>query len=323
MEFRHVRTFVTVVDQRGFASAAHALYCSQPTISSHVAELERELGTPLFARDRRPVELTQAGEAFLGHARTLLREIEAAHHTVSGIVGLTRGTVRLGTYPSATVGFVPGVVQAFTAAHPGIQVSLVESGGAQLPDMALDHEVDLFLRQTVPPLDDSAFACDVLWREDFMVVAHPDHPLAREETAVPADRLLEHALVVTGQFDPDSLMAHPFWASLPRRPSFAFQVAQPQSLLALVAANMGVGVTTELALRVSRAEGLVIRRVASPLAVREVALYSPRRRSPSPAAAALTAFIRDPGRLPPGCRAPATDPRPATPAAGPGSAVTV
>jgi len=140
---------------------------------------------------------------------------------------------------------------------------------------------------------------------------------------VPADRLLEHALVVTGQFDPDSLMAHPFWASLPRRPSFAFQVAQPQSLLALVAANMGVGVTTELALRVSRAEGLVIRRVASPLAVREVALYSPRRRSPSPAAAALTAFIRDPGRLPPGCRAPATDPRPATPAAGPGSAVTV
>jgi DNA-binding transcriptional LysR family regulator len=304
VEFRHVHTFVAVVDEHGFANAAHALYCSQPTVSGHIADLERELGTPLFARDRRPVELTQAGEAFLVHARRLLREIEAAQHTVSAIVGLTQGSVRLGTYPSATAGFVPAVVRAFSSAYPGIRVSLVEAGGAQLPEMALENEVDLFLRQTLPPLEEAAFDHAGLWVEDFMVVAHPDHPIAQHRAPVSSDELLEHPLVTTGRFHSDSLMAHRFWADLPRRPAFAFQVGQPQSLIALVAANMGVGVTTELALRVSRTDGLVVRRLASPLAVREVAVYTPRKRVLSPAAGALAEFIRDPAHRPPGCRAP-------------------
>lgn len=107
-----------------------------------------------------------------------------------------------------------------------------------------------------------------------MVVAHPDHPIAQHRAPVSSDELFEHPLVTTGRFHPDSLMAHRFWADLPRRPAFAFQVGQPQSLIALVAANMGVGVTTELALRVSRTDGLVVRRLASPLAVREVALHA-------------------------------------------------
>lgn len=304
MELRWLTTFVTVVDERGFANAAAALYCSQPTVSGQIADLERELSTRLFVRDRRPVQLTQAGEVFLVHARSVLAEIEAARTSVSDIVGLTKGNIRLGAYPSATAGYIPELLHRFAERYPGIRIQLTELGGAFLHQAALDGEVELFLRQTMPPVDATLFAHAVLWQEDFKVVVHPDHPLGRRRSPVPPSVLLEHPLITTGKYHPDSLMAHPFWRSLGQRPTVSYEVSQPQSLIALVRAGMGVGVTTALALRVSETAGLKVRAIDSSDAVREVALYHPCRRPLSPAASALAQFIRHEAPLPPDCRPP-------------------
>lgn len=271
-----------MVDERGFANAAAALYCSQPTVSGQIADLERELSTRLFVRDRRPVQLTQAGEVFLAHARSVLAEVEAARTSVSDVVGLTKGNVRLGAYPSATAGCIPELLRRFGERYPGIRIQLTELGGVYLHQAALDGEVELFLRQTMPPVDTSLFAHTLLWEEDFKVIVHPDHPLAGDDAPVPPSALLEHPLITTGKYHPDSLMAHPFWRGLGQRPLISYEVSQPQSLISLVRAGMGVGVTTALALHVSETAGLRVRSIDSPDAIREVGLYRPRRRPLSP-----------------------------------------
>lgn len=287
VELRWLTSFLAVVEHQGFANAAEALHCSQPTISGQVAALERDLGTPLVERSRRPVELTPAGQAFLPHARGILAGIDSGRGTVAQILGLQQGEVKLGTYPSATAGYLPHLLTRFTRRYPGIRVGLVELGGADLASAAMNREVDLFLRQTTPPLPETTFDRQPMWTEPFKVVIPPDHPFAKDPGPMAAAVLLETPIIVTGRFRPDSILTHPFWRSLGRLPTVAYEVGQPQSLIELARAGLGVGVTTQLALNVSNPHELVIRDIDDPQAVREVAVYTPRQRTLSPATHAM------------------------------------
>ena len=74
-----LETFVAVVDSGGFSAAAAAVHRSQSRVSAHVAALEQALGVTLFDRRHRPVGLTDAGEAYLPHAREVLAALDRGH----------------------------------------------------------------------------------------------------------------------------------------------------------------------------------------------------------------------------------------------------
>ncbi|PZF80810.1 LysR family transcriptional regulator [Jiangella anatolica] len=302
MELYWVTTFLTIVDNRGFGRAAELLHCSQPTVSNHVASLERELGASLLHRNRRPVELTQAGAAFLPHARALVREVEAAKGSVAEVLGLRRGAVTLGSYPSATAAYVPDLLERFRARYPGVSVRLVESRADDLARVTLDGEVELMLRPTTPPLSASTFSSQPLWRERYKVVLHPAHPLTERPGPISLAAVADHGLIMTGHGELAN-PEHPLWHHLGRYPELAYEVTQPQSLIELVRRGLGVGVTNELSLNVAATEGLVIQDIDAPMAFRDVAVWWVTGRTHSPAAHALLTFIRD-GPRPPGAQPP-------------------
>jgi DNA-binding transcriptional LysR family regulator len=78
----HIQSFVAVAEEGHVGRAARRLHLTQPPLSRHILTLEDELGTPLFERTSRGMRLLPAGEAFLGHARRILAEVDAAVHTV-------------------------------------------------------------------------------------------------------------------------------------------------------------------------------------------------------------------------------------------------
>lgn len=298
MDVRSLRTFIAVIENRGFAAAAEALHYSQPTISAHIASLEEELRVELFHRDRRPVQLTPPGSALLPHARAILDQMEAARGDVSDFLGAKRGTVRLGTYPSATAGYIPRLLDQFREKHPLVDIHLVELGGAFMEQAAISGEVNLFLRQTTPPLSSVKFDSVPLWQEDFKVICWPGHELAEIPGPVQPNELLRHKLIMTGRYQTEGILTHPFWHHLKEPPKLAFEVSQPQSLIELVRSKQGVGVTTALALQVSRVENLVVRGIDDPLAVRDVRLYWPKNRALSSAAETLRNFIYSSASIP-------------------------
>lgn len=298
MEIRSLKAFVAVVETGGFAKAAEALFCSQPTVSAQISALERELGAQLLDRGRRPVELTESGRAMLQHARAVLDQIESARGSVSDVLGARRGTVRLGTYPSATAGYVPSLLQLFHHDHPLVRVHLVELGGAYLEQAALGGEVDLFLRQTIPPLSSSQFFSEPLWRERLKVIADSSHHLGSVDLVAP-QALLGQPLIMTGHYPLNTLLSHPLWRDLGEPPTLAYEVSHAQSLIELVRAGLGIGVTTALALHLSRVGNLVIKDIDHPGAVRDVSVYWTSSRRPSAATQALLDFMTTVAPVPP------------------------
>lgn len=72
VELRHFRYFIAVAEELNFRRAAERLFITQPALSHQIAQLEHEIGVKLFERDKRKVELTAAGQAFLEEVRRTL-----------------------------------------------------------------------------------------------------------------------------------------------------------------------------------------------------------------------------------------------------------
>ena len=170
MELRHIRYFLAVAQSLNFTKAAQQLHIAQPPLSRQMRQLEEDLGVELFARDKRPVELTKAGHAFLEEARKLIAQaghaVEAARQAELG----KTGTVRIGI--AAGLGnVVSPIVFEFHKRCPGIEVECRDIFSLNT------REIDVgFLR---PPLDQESLDCELLYEEKFVVILPKTHRLAK------------------------------------------------------------------------------------------------------------------------------------------------
>jgi DNA-binding transcriptional LysR family regulator len=132
VELRQLATFVAVAEEGSFTRAADRLHVVQSAVSAGVRNLEKELGTMLFDRSTHTVKLTDSGRALLPEARATLAAAQAARDAVDEARGGLRGTVALGTMQAQGMRAIDlaGVLVAFRAEHPGVEVQIGHSGGS-------------------------------------------------------------------------------------------------------------------------------------------------------------------------------------------------
>ena len=136
-----LRSFVAVAESGGFTRAARLLNSTQSTVSAQIQRLEEEAGRPLFVRNTRSVQLTVAGEALLGYARTILRLNEDARLRLSGV--RHAGRVRVGVSEDLTGRWLPKVLQRLSRQYPMVEVELEIGVGSRLFKMVETEELDL------------------------------------------------------------------------------------------------------------------------------------------------------------------------------------
>jgi DNA-binding transcriptional LysR family regulator len=292
-----LETFVAVVDSGGFSAAADTVHRSQSRVSSHVASLEQALGARLFDRRHRPVVLTDVGEAFLPHARAVLADLDRAQAEVDAVLGVVRGHVLLGSYPSASAAFVPGVLHAFTELHPEVSVDLSERPSLDLSGALETGQLHLALRPLVPHDHTGDLTFRALWREPLVAVFPPDHPLARLPAPLPLTELAAHPLVTIGGSAGRDVRfeAHVALRQLGCPPRIAWQTDQPQTLVNFVRTGLGVGITNALAMAVSDTAGVVVAEVGEPGDGRVAGVFwNPHRDTPRAARALLETILATP-----------------------------
>jgi DNA-binding transcriptional LysR family regulator len=179
-ELRHLVYFREVARQLHFRRAAEALAVAQPALSRQIAQFEKALGTPLFVRSSRRVDLTPAG-------RILAREIEPLLRALGGLPAQLRaaaegqtGLVRVAFTGLAMATVLPGILREFHRTHPGIRLELNESPtSAQLAALQAGDIACGFFHPDAPT---PALQTQVLLQERNGVLLPADHPLAGRAT---------------------------------------------------------------------------------------------------------------------------------------------
>jgi DNA-binding transcriptional LysR family regulator len=193
MDLRQMRQFVAIAEELNFRRAAQRLHISQPPLTAAVQRLEEELGVTLFARDRRHVELTPAGAAFLQEARRMLAGAQIAVEITQRAAAGLLGTLRISFFPSAALAILPPLLTSFRKGYPDVKLVLQAETGARQGRELQSGAIDLAV--VVPPLaDPQGVKMQPHGEEDIILAVPGQHALAAQ-AAVPLKSLSAEAFV--------------------------------------------------------------------------------------------------------------------------------
>lgn len=190
-QLRAIRTFLEVVDRKGFAGAARALDQSPAVVTRLVAELEQHLGTRLLHRTTRRVALTPAGEAYAEQTRQLLAGLEDADAAAQAHTRATAGHLKVQVPPAFAVHQLARVLPRFHARHPEVSLELLASG----PVMSVGEDSDVAILVTQGLALDGSFVARPLARSELVLCAAPSYLHERGRPAHPAE-LSQHDVLV-------------------------------------------------------------------------------------------------------------------------------
>lgn len=177
MELRHLRYFVAIVDAGSMALASRQVFVTQSTLSHQLAQLEEELGCPLFERIGRTLRLTEAGQALLGHARGALAQVDEGRDAVQTLAASVSGTLRVGVIHSFVTGLMPTVVAGCLAAHPALRVQVAELTASEIEHRVADGLLDLGV--SLYPCSRTDVMGERLFEDHLPLAVHAQHRLAR------------------------------------------------------------------------------------------------------------------------------------------------
>jgi DNA-binding transcriptional LysR family regulator len=140
---RQFEVFLAVARAGSFRAAAEFLHLSQPALSQHVAELERELGARLFDRLSRRIALTEAGRILEDHARRVFATLASARETVAELGGLKRGSLVIGASTTPGIYVLPRLAARFQERYPGITLRVRIANSAHIEEQVRANELDL------------------------------------------------------------------------------------------------------------------------------------------------------------------------------------
>lgn len=178
MDLRQLAALTAVADHNSFSAAARALHTVQSNVSTHIANLERELGTPLV--DRTTGQLTDAGELVVVRARRVQAELEALAADVASSLGEISGIVRLGVIGTTGRWLVPKLLKALAVTHPKVRLVVVDATTTSLIPQLAAGSIDLAIVNL--PAVDPDIDTESLFDEEHVILLTDAHPLAGSDS---------------------------------------------------------------------------------------------------------------------------------------------
>lgn len=245
MELRQLAYLVAVAEEGSFTRAAARVHVAQPGVSAQLRRLERELGQTLLDRSGRQVTPTEIGAAVLPHARAALGAVDGVRAVVQELSELIRGRVRVGMVAAAGAFGIADLLAGFHAAHPGVEIGLLQDESAQLLHRLNDGSLDLALIGVSGP-ELVGIERQVIVDDRLMAGVHHEHPLAAHRQ-VALRMLVREPLICVPRGTGMRSALQEGCASLGVEPQIAFEAADPVVLAQLAARRLGLAILPESA----------------------------------------------------------------------------
>jgi len=184
MDLEHLRTLVTIVEQGSLSAAARARRISQPAVTKQVQRLEAEMGLALLLRGpKRQMELTPAGEQVLAFARETMARFERLERELAALKTVGPGVLAVAASTIPGEYLLPGMLAAFRARYPEVEIHLTISDTADVAAKVLGHEADVGVIGS--PLQRPGLRLERLAADEVVLAVPPGHAFAaRQEVAV-------------------------------------------------------------------------------------------------------------------------------------------
>ena len=202
MELSQLAYFRAVARAEHFTRAAAELHITQPSLSKAIANLERELGVPLFDREGKRVRLNPYGTAFLERVEPILSLAEEAVFFIRDMKEGEQGHVRLGSsFPITPPSPIYYYQYSFFQEHPRVALSLSAREGGQIESLLEERELDFGV--SLRPAARTGIASQPLYTDKLGVIVGPGHPLAQAKTVRLEDLSDESFLCNSSAPDPN------------------------------------------------------------------------------------------------------------------------
>ena len=268
MELQHLRMFITVATHAHVSRAATELHMAQPAVSRMIHELERSCGgVALVEKIGRNVRLTEAGEALVVHAQSILAEVSAAQATMRARKGLLAGRVSIGTPPSVGVRLLPKNLSAFHQTYPDIELRIHQAGTNQLLQLLELGEIDIAIATLPVPSKNHVIV--PMFDEPLVAVVSMEHRYATRHRVMLAELADEGFLLYPAGYE-----MHDVIVSACRAAGFVPRVVVDGGdvalLLRLAEANLGIALVPRLA--VTGEEDVTVLEITQPTLQRTMAV---------------------------------------------------
>ena len=237
MNVRHLRAFATIVDVGGLSRAATRLHLSQPALSRQIQALEAELGVLLFDRIGRRVQLTSQGEDLLRRSRRLIAEADSLGERARELKSGETGILRVAATPQVIEDLLAPFLMHYRRRHSGVEVHLIEDGGARLLSRLERGEAHL----SITPAATTRFEGRLLYPIHVVAALPRAHRLARRSLLEIAELEDEPLLL------PQRGFASREWFEIACdiahiRPRVLLESAAPHTLVALAATEYAIAI---------------------------------------------------------------------------------
>ncbi|MBK8464494.1 MAG: LysR family transcriptional regulator [Chloracidobacterium sp.] len=239
MEIKQLKAFLAIAETKTFTAGAKLVNVTQAAISMQIRQLEEELGLQLFTRTPRRVILTEAGEYLLERARKILREHDSAVAEIAELGGVEHGRLRIG---SASAEFatlqLPHILQSIKEKYPNSDISVSAGTSQTLVEKIMHGDMDIAFVSL--PVDNASITTDLLFIDEIVAIAHPEHPFANKRSISPVD-LAGEKLILGERGGNTRRMIDDFFSSANVTPNVIMELSRQEAINQMVENNLGVG----------------------------------------------------------------------------------
>jgi DNA-binding transcriptional LysR family regulator len=262
-----LRLFVLVADEGSLTRAAQRQHLSLAAASTRIKSLEGQSGQALLYREARGVRLTPPGEAFLHHARGVLRQVDRLRVDMQEYGGGLRGHVRVFANTTAVTDFLPEILPSFLTVNPRVNIDLQEKPNAEIARGVLDGRADLGI--VAGPVDTLGLQAIHFSTDRLVLVTAQTHPFASRQTIAFADTLDEDAVAMQQGSTLQTFLAQ-VTEKLGKPLKLRIQLSSFDAMCRMIGAGVGVGIVPESAARRNRESmGLALIELTDAWSVRE------------------------------------------------------
>jgi DNA-binding transcriptional LysR family regulator len=290
---RDIEAFLAVATHGNFRAAAIALGISQPAVSSRIRHAEDVLGIKLFHRTTRRVAITEHGERLRIRAEQAMSELRAVIHEFRDEARMQRGRVIIGVAPTVAAGatFLP-TLEKFRRRWPGIEVIVRDDLVGRSLSRLVSGEIDFSLGPLTRT--DERFAFEPLVEEEFVLVAHGNHPLFRQRSVRIAEAAKYPLLTMPAEAAARQMLSDAYEAEgLKLKPAFeSHNVMTIVAMLKAGFAGFGISFMPVGVVPLFNFEDLKTAQIAPKPLMRSIAITTARGRAAQPSSVALMNALR-------------------------------